>query len=178
MGDFEAPCSEFEASKEAVMGEAGTSTHNAEQLVEVEGTYSDESDGWTDLVTDDEGRLAFAGSRCTACGKAVLFRRAACPRCHRSDALMKIAIGGTARLIAFTISRSGLPGEPARALGLVEMPEGPTLVSELSACVEEWCRLDPGMELRLIAGTNGSREWPVIDGSWMYGFMSVPERDG
>ncbi len=74
--------------------------------------------------------------RCGACGASVFYPRPICPRCW-SDALRWVEARGTGRLKSYSeIFKPGHPGwSPATPylVGLVELTEGPVLMSHILA---------------------------------------------
>lgn len=72
--------------------------------------------------------------RCGGCGAAILYPRAICPKCWGDDLNWEEA-SGHARLKSFsTVLKPGHPGWVAAApyvVGLVELVEGPTLLSHI-----------------------------------------------
>lgn len=78
--------------------------------------------------------------RCGACGRAVFYPRAICPHCW-SDALAWEAASGQGRLKSFSkVWKPGHPGWiPATPylVGLVELAEGPTMLSHIISAGQE-----------------------------------------
>lgn len=79
-----------------------------------------------------EGKLLI--QRCRSCGKAIFYPREICPYCWSSD-LSWEAASGRGRLKSFSvIHKPGHPGwSPVApyAVGLVELAEGPTMLSHI-----------------------------------------------
>jgi uncharacterized OB-fold protein len=73
---------------------------------------------------------------CCACGKHVFYPRTICPHCW-ADALEWVTVSGKAMLKSFSeIRKPGHPGWIAATpylVGLVELDEGPTLLSHILA---------------------------------------------
>ncbi|MBK5933620.1 hypothetical protein C8N32_12813 [Rhodovulum imhoffii] len=73
---------------------------------------------------------------CNACGRHVFYPRPICPHCW-ADALSWTVVGGHGRLKSFSeIWKPGHPGWIPAApylVGLVELAEGPTLLSHILA---------------------------------------------
>jgi len=108
-----------------------------------------------------EGRLLL--QRCGACGRAVFYPRAICPHCWR-DALVWEEASGAGRLKSFSqVWKPGHPGWIAATpylVGLVELREGPTMLSHLLA------RLDDvviGTPLRFVPADVGGRFLPCFE---------------
>lgn len=79
-----------------------------------------------------EGRLVV--QRCEDCGKAILYPREICPHCWSSRLAWQPA-RGTGRLKSFSVVHK--PGHPGwlpvapYTVGLVELDEGPTMLSHI-----------------------------------------------
>lgn len=84
-----------------------------------------------------EGKLTL--QRCGACGSAVFYPRALCPHCW-ADALAWETASGGGRLKSYsTIWKPGHPGwipVTPYHVGLVEMDEGPTMLSHILSDAE------------------------------------------
>jgi uncharacterized OB-fold protein len=84
-----------------------------------------------------KGRLIL--QECDACGKSVFYPRAICPHCW-SDKLHWRDASGRGRLKSYSVVHR--PGHPAwgavvpYAIGLVELEEGPTMLSQILAPIE------------------------------------------
>ncbi|UOA16957.1 Zn-ribbon domain-containing OB-fold protein [Sulfitobacter dubius] len=105
-----------------------------------------------------EGRLLI--QRCGGCGGAAFYPRELCPYCW-SDALRWEEARGVGRLKSFSIiHKPGHPGWFAVApysVGLVELAEGPTLLSHLLSEA-----LEVGMALQLAPTSIGGRVLPCF----------------
>lgn len=77
-----------------------------------------------------EGRLAI--QRCEACGKAIFYPRAMCPHCWGTALKWEDALGRGLLKSFSVVHRPGHPGWLPIApytVGLVELAEGPTMLS-------------------------------------------------
>ena len=96
----------------------------------------------------DDGRLAF--QRCRACGCAWLPVREECPRCLVADHEWRDA-SGTGRLISWCVyHRTPLPDFQERipyTVFIVELAEGPRLISSPAAGTGGELRIDAPVEL-------------------------------
>ncbi|MCE8439165.1 Zn-ribbon domain-containing OB-fold protein [Rhodovulum sulfidophilum] len=105
-----------------------------------------------------EGRLVI--QRCGACGDAVFYPREICPHCW-ADALSWEEASGAGRLKTFsTIWKPGHPGWIPAApyvVGLVELAEGPTMLSHILGKAPEI-----GMDLTLAPTNTGGRVLPCF----------------
>jgi len=106
------------------------------------------------------GRLTL--QHCDACGKTVFYPRAICPHCW-SDRLRWRDASGRARLKSFSVVHR--PGHPAwgavapYAIGLVELEEGPTMLSHILVPLD---RLAVGMPLKVTMTRVGSDVLPFF----------------
>lgn len=104
----------------------------------------------------EEGRLLL--QHCEACERAVFYPRRICPHCW-SNALVWREASGQGRLKSFSVvHRPGHPGWVPAApyvVGLVELEEGPTMLSLVRA-------QDPkvGIALRFVRTLIGERRLP------------------
>ncbi len=94
-----------------------------------------------------EGRLII--QHCDTCGRDIFYPRAICPRCWSTTLRWKNA-SGRGSLKSFSVVHR--PGHPAWAavapypVGLVELEEGPTMLSHILAPVD---RIRVGMSLKV-----------------------------
>lgn len=82
--------------------------------------------------------------RCAACGGAYFPPRPFCPVCGSRDVAVFVA-SGKARLYSFTIHHRRAPGfTPPYAIAVVELEEGPRMMSNIAGCdpTPEALRLD------------------------------------
>lgn len=107
-----------------------------------------------------EGRLLI--QRCGACNKAVFYPRAICPHCW-SDALVWEEASGQGSLKSFSeIWKPGHPGWiPATPyfVGLVELDEGPTMLSHIISAGQ---KVGAGAPLRFAPTQIGGRVLPCF----------------
>lgn len=108
-----------------------------------------------------QGRLTL--QRCGSCGRAVFYPRARCPHCW-SDALGWETATGTGRLKSFSeVWKPGHPGWIPAApylVGLVELAEGPTMLSHILAPDN---LVKVGDRLRFRAENIGGRVLPCFE---------------
>lgn len=91
------------------------------------------------------------GSKCGSCGEVLFPVKEFCPNCSTTERLEKVTFSGKAKLYSYSIVRTGtaefsLP----YAVGIVELEEGPLIVSHIQDCENE--SLHIGMDLRLSLG--------------------------
>jgi uncharacterized OB-fold protein len=95
-----------------------------------------------------QGRLIVQG--CEECGKAVFYPRQICPHCW-SDRLVWRDACGRGRLKSFSVvSKPGHPGWLPAApyvVGLVELGEGPTMLSHIVTPEGHICEVGEALEL-------------------------------
>jgi uncharacterized OB-fold protein len=90
--------------------------------------------------------------RCRACGQYVFYPRAACPRCLAGDLEWRGA-SGRGTLHTFTIVHRGQKGFPLPApyvLAVVELEEGPRLMTNLVGVAPDPASLRIGMPLEVV----------------------------
>ncbi|MEW6630656.1 MAG: zinc ribbon domain-containing protein [Pseudomonadota bacterium] len=107
-----------------------------------------------------EGRLKI--QRCEDCGKAVFYPRPICPHCW-SARLVWVEASGKGRLKSFSeVHKPGHPGWLPAApyvVGLVELAEGPTMLSLILAGTQP---LRVGGMLQLAPTATGGRVLPAF----------------
>ncbi|MDD9983628.1 MAG: zinc ribbon domain-containing protein [Gammaproteobacteria bacterium] len=108
-----------------------------------------------------EGRLLI--QRCRACGRAVFYPRGLCPHCW-AEALDWEEASGAGRLRSFSLVRKpGHPGWTRAApymVGLVELREGPTMLSHL---LTDGRSVAVGKSLRFAPTDIGGRILPCFE---------------
>ncbi|MFC1965362.1 Zn-ribbon domain-containing OB-fold protein [Chloroflexota bacterium] len=98
-------------------------------------------------------KVCLMGTKCHGCGEVFFGKAVACQQCQSED-LESIALSRKGKLYSYTINRNRPPGdykgpEPFQpfAVGLVELPEGVTILSVLTDC--DFDKLEAGMDLDL-----------------------------
>jgi uncharacterized OB-fold protein len=90
--------------------------------------------------------------RCRACGFLFYYPRAACPRCLSGDLEWR-RMSGRGRLDTFTVVHRGLPnfalGTPY-IIAMVELEEGPRLMSNLVDVEPDPAKIRIGMPLEVV----------------------------
>lgn len=109
-------------------------------------------------LVEDEHRPFWDGARerrlmlqrCLACSAAYLYPRPFCPSCWSSDVFWKQAIG-TGTLYTWSVVRSNeMPPFKERlpyVAGLVQLSEGPRLMTNIVECAPEDLRVDQPVEV-------------------------------
>lgn len=109
----------------------------------------------------DEGRLTV--NRCGACGNATLYVRSFCPLCWSEDVSLEPA-SGRAVLYTWSIVHQNAPPFAERTpyiAVVVELAEGPRLMSTLEDCAE--ADLRAGLEVQVaFRKTTGGQAIPVF----------------
>ena len=90
--------------------------------------------------------------RCRGCGTLVYFPRAVCPRCLGSDLAWEV-LSGRGTLHTFTVVHRGLKDFPLGTpyvIAMVELAEGPRLMTNLVGVEPDPARLRIGMPLEVV----------------------------
>ena len=113
-------------------------------------------------LLDEEGTDGvLLGTRCRQCGEHTFGEVVFCPGCTSSD-LEPVEMSRQGKLYSYTIVRvppSGWKGDVPYALGQVELPEGPQVVSEIVQCPFDQLKVGMVVELATVVGgedTNGN----------------------
>lgn len=136
----------------------------------VKGTPVPIDEGLFGLTSDDEPYLI--GSKCRSCGEAFFPKRRFCRRCTKEE-MEEVAFGCGGKLYSFTTVRVK-PGwcitpVPFMA-GVVELPEGERIRTQLVDCDQS--SLEIGMDMELTIGVVGTNE----SGSEVLGWKYRPLR--
>jgi uncharacterized protein len=101
-----------------------------------------------------EGRLVV--QRCSACGHRQFYPRVMCTQCA-SDSVAWEATSGRGRVKSFTVIRRAVSAayEPdvPYVVALIELAEGPTLMSNVVGCEPEAVRIGAAVRVRFDAWT-------------------------
>lgn len=99
-----------------------------------------------------EGRLVV--QRCESCGHAQFYPRSLCTRCS-SERLAWSACSGRGRVKTFTVIRRAVSAayeaDVPYVVALIELEEGPTLMSNVVACAPEALRIGASVRVRFDA---------------------------
>ncbi len=105
----------------------------------------------TPLDPPEDVRLM--GTRCLNCGEVFFGKAVACQQCQ-SERVEPIKLSRTGKLFSYTVNRGKPPGdykgpEPFQpfGVGLVELPEGISILAPLSDCDVDNLKIGAGMEL-------------------------------
>lgn len=102
-----------------------------------------------------EGRLLI--KRCTDCGKAHHYPRELCPHCH-SDRVTWEQASGKGTVYTYTVARRpagpAFKGDTPYVVALVELAEGPRMMTNLITVAPERVRIGMPVQLRFEAITD------------------------
>jgi uncharacterized protein len=90
--------------------------------------------------------------RCRACGAHVFYPRAACPHCLGADLEWK-RVSGRGRLHTFTVvhrGQKGFPLGPPYVIAIVELDEGPRMMTNLIGIEADPAKLTIGMPVEVV----------------------------
>lgn len=102
--------------------------------------------------------------QCNACRKYYFYPRPTCPYCHGSEVTWR-AVSGRARLVSYVINQRPLPPfDPKTPLviGLVELEEGPRMMTNIVDVEAVPAALELDMELSVRFVTRGDQKLPVF----------------
>jgi benzoylsuccinyl-CoA thiolase BbsA subunit len=112
------------------------------------------------LTEAADGRPRLIGLQCGRCGQYSIGQQRVCPNCHSND-LKEKALSRRATLYSFSVTHLPPFGFAAPlAVGLVDLPEGLRIWTQLKA--DDLSQLKIGQELELVVGPlrvdSGGRE--------------------
>jgi uncharacterized OB-fold protein len=90
--------------------------------------------------------------RCRACGAHVFYPRAACPHCLGADLEWR-RVSGRGRLHTFTVvhrGQKGFPLGPPYVIAIVELDEGPRMMTNLVGIEPDPAKLEIGMPVEVV----------------------------
>ncbi len=94
------------------------------------------------------GELRF--QRCRACGHAYLPPRPWCPACASADVAVEVA-SGEGRIVSAVVSHLPAPGfDPPFVIAVVELAEGPRLLTNVVHVAPELDRVPPGLAVEVL----------------------------
>jgi len=85
-------------------------------------------------------RYNLLGTRCEVCGKTYFPLRKICPNCRREGKLSPIKFAGRGKVYSYSVVRNAPEGFEIftpYVIGLVELEEGPKLLSQIVDCNPE-----------------------------------------
>lgn len=101
---------------------------------------------------------------CDCCGQHVFYSRPRCPSCG-ADALSWVRASGRARLYSYTISHVAMPGwagETPYIIAVVELEEGPRMMTNLVGVPADPARVTLDMPLEVAFEPRGEMMLPVF----------------
>ena len=120
------------------------------------------------LLNDQGTEGALLGTRCRQCGAHFFGGVVLCRRCSSGE-LEPVELSNQGTLYSYTIVRippAGWPGGVPYALGQVELPEGPHVISEVVDCPYEKLRVGMKLELALAVGGEDTRGNELVVYKW------------
>jgi uncharacterized OB-fold protein len=97
-------------------------------------------------------RHELVAQRCRACGEHVFYPRAVCPRCFGNELEWR-RLGGRGTLHTFTVvyrGARGFPLGPPYVIAVVELAEGPRLMTNLVGIEPDPARIRIGMAVEVV----------------------------
>jgi len=101
---------------------------------------------------------------CDCCGKHVFYPRLRCPECG-ADALSWVRTSGRARLYSYSISHVAMPGwagETPYIIAVVELEEGPRMMTNLVGVPADPAHLTLDMPLEVVFEPRGEMMLPMF----------------
>jgi len=102
--------------------------------------------------------------RCSSCANVFFYPRASCPRCSSFDVEWFVA-SGRARLHTYLISHYAAPGfadDAPYAIAVVELEEGPRMMTNIVGVANTPENLELDMELEVVFEQRGDFAVPVF----------------
>ena len=100
--------------------------------------------------------------RCKKCDHLFFYPRSECPRCFAND-LEWVKVSGRGRLHAFTVVRqpanAAFTGDAPYVYAVVQLDEGPRMVSNVVGCNIEDVRVDMPLE---VVFDDVTQEWTLV----------------
>lgn len=101
--------------------------------------------------------------RCRLCTEHYFYPRAYCPNCGGADVAW-IDCSGRASLYSYVISHRPAPGfDPPYVIGVVQLAEGPRMVSNIVSITPDPAQLELDMPLRVAFEQRGEVMVPVFE---------------
>jgi len=94
-------------------------------------------------------RYRLLGMKCDRCGQLFFPMRTVCPNCRRSGKVTPYRFSGKGKIFSYTVIRSPPHGFEAYApyiVALVELEEGPKVISQVVDCKPEDARIGMPVE--------------------------------
>ncbi len=103
-------------------------------------TTDTDSEAWWAAVQDD----ALMVNACRSCDRNSLYPRPFCPYCWSED-VAPVAAGGSARLYTWSVIHQR--GRDPYIVAMVDLAEGPRLMTTIEGCAPDGLRADMGLTL-------------------------------
>ena len=126
------------------------------------------------LLNEDGKEGVLLGTRCRRCGEHFFGDVVFCRNCTSSD-LEPVELSRRGTLYSYTVVRvppAGWRGSVPYALGQVELPEGPHVLSELVDCPFEELQVGMMLDLALVVGGEDAEGNEVVVYKWRPGTSS------
>jgi hypothetical protein len=120
-------------------------------------------------------RYRLLGIKCESCGRFFFPKRIVCPNCRRRGKVVPYQFSGKGRVFSYTVVRSppaGFEGFAPYIVALIELEEGPKVISQVVDCDPKEVRIGMPVEVcfRRIRSDNP-------DGIVCYGFKFRPSNE-
>lgn len=120
-------------------------------------------------LLNEEGTVGIlVGTRCGQCGEHFFGKIVFCQNCTSND-LNPVELSGQGTLYSYTIVRvppPGWRGAVPYALGQVELPEGPHVISEVVGGPFEHLKVGMKLELTLVVGGEDAQGNEIVVYKW------------
>ena len=120
------------------------------------------------LLNEEGTEGVLLGTRCRQCGAHFLGGVPFCQNCTSND-LEPVELSKEGTLYSYTIVRvppAGWQGSVPYALGQVELPEGPHVISEVVECPFEQLKVGMNLELALVVGSEDAEGTQMVVYKW------------
>lgn len=100
--------------------------------------------------------------QCTSCGEHYFYPRPFCPLCGSAEVVWRVT-DGTATLVSYVINHRPVPAsDPPLVIALVQLAEGPRMMSNIVGVEPEPANLPLGMPLRVTFEQRGEYAIPMF----------------
>jgi uncharacterized OB-fold protein len=120
------------------------------------------------LLNEEGTEGVLLGTLCRQCGAHFLGSVPFCQNCTSND-LDPVELSKEGTLYSYTIVRvppAGWQGSVPYALGQVELPEGPHVISEVVECPFEQLKVGMKLELALVVGSEDAEGTQMVVYKW------------
>ena len=120
------------------------------------------------LINQEGTEGVLLGTRCRQCGEHFFGEVVFCQNCS-SNQLEPVELSKQGTLYSYTVVRAPTPGWSGSvpyALGQVELPEGPHVISEVVDCAFEKLKVGAKLELALVVGDEDAEGHQLVVYKW------------